>query len=429
MNKQTVYSVLLVLFSTCFAYLTIEVGVRSWLWYKYANGNFKTIATWKTTTPARDTEQANSEPGKANTNTTYFYWLFDENSNIVFSTKYPANNLGLPSWHDYYPKNASSEFGIAIVGDSFTASLQMSTPWPDKLEVLLNDDKKLRSMVGGKVFRVYNYGLPAAGFPEFSYLAQQAKILDPDLLILNYIAGDFPRCNSCGQVSDNAVKDKTNALVHGTIRIPTSENKEEDVFLKMACEREPISFDNDSCRHSFSLEMPPRVAGKPELVRKAKQTIVQNFLRGQLWSSKYPYALRLFSGQPVSLQDFRSVASNGGKTPAPRELSEEEMVAQAVRTINTVRELYPNVIITLNPTYDDLTWQPSEELTFKMMRAANVDVVRMRHKLPAGLSKEEYMRWYCLPHDGHMSDAGGDEYAKAMKELIGERLKSMSHSE
>jgi len=77
----------------------------------------------------------------------------------------------------------------------------------------------------------------------------------------------------------------------------------------------------------------------------------------------------------------------------------------------------------LNPTCHDLTWQPAEDTTRALLAAAPwLSVKLMREYLPKDKSKEEMYAWFCLPHDGHMSDKGGEVYSLATARVIEEVL-------
>ena len=422
-NRTVLANAVLVLVSLALGYLAVEAGVRAWMWHKYAQGNYRMAAIWSDN--ERPGQDLSVLKGWIASDHTYYYWQFDEGSNLVWSTRYHGNNLGLCSWMDYHPRGQAREYRIAVIGDSFTASVQMNDPWPDRLERLLNADEDLRRAMPGVTFKVYNYGRPAVGFPEFADLARMAKTLDPDLAILNYISGDFPRCSSCDRPAPPGPKVPERALVSGRVRIPTDADPANDAILNVTCESGPVSLSNDTCRHSFSLLLPPQVARDPAKVREVKKTVVREYLKGQLWTSPYPYALRLALGKPVSLHDFRTPAPKQGAPagPGPRVLTEAEMVEQAARGVRAVRELYPGLIVTLHPTFEDLSGELKDAMT-RRLEAADPDtrVVRMRERLPRGLDQEAMRAWYCLPHDGHMSDAGGEVYAQAMLGLVKERL-------
>ena len=96
-------------------------------------------------------------------NDEFFLWIIDNDSKISLENSYHTNNLGFYSRKYYSVKRQGPEFRIGIIGDSLTASREMHTPWPDLLEDYLNGDAALVKRLG-MTFKVYNLGIPGAGF-------------------------------------------------------------------------------------------------------------------------------------------------------------------------------------------------------------------------------------------------------------------------
>lgn len=421
--KKSLQNVLLVCASMLLAFLCVEAGARFWLAHKYLLGNFKTTSTFVQS----DADQpGNTDPiGWETPNRTHFYYVYDENSDIVWKSIYHFNNMGLVSRRNYDPAKKTGEYRIAVIGDSFTASVQMMEPWPDRLEDVLNTDKSLMGKLGVTTFKVYNLGMYAAGFPDFVKLAKIAHKLDPDMVIVNYIAADFPRCNNCTTEIDNPLKDKAKQLVSGEIPVPIDAEGKEVGYLRVSCEQPPVDFSNDTCRHSYNLSLPPEMAADPAKVRKVKQEVVRRFLRGQLLTSLYPYSIAMALGKSPSLTDLRHPEWFNGPETKKRELTQEEIILQAASSLEAIRDMFPGKVFLamLNPTYDDLTWQPAEDTTRALLAAAPwLSVKLMREYLPKDKSKEEMYAWFCLPHDGHMSDKGGEVYALTTARVIEEVL-------
>ena len=116
-----------------------------------------------------------------------------------------TNSHGLLSDHEYTvkrnPKNP--EYRIAVLGDSFTGPTTSTYQWVDTIEELLNSSQVMRNAVGGKTFRVYNFGWVGAGFQTFwKEYDKAARRFDPDMVIVNYIELDFPRTDE-GHISTN----------------------------------------------------------------------------------------------------------------------------------------------------------------------------------------------------------------------------------
>jgi hypothetical protein len=421
--KRNIVSTAFVIASIIARLAVVEVGARAYLAYVYLLGNYKSTATYVENDPRNPSEVLPIGWGKQNT--TNYYYMFDEDSRIAWKSIYHINNAGLVSRNDYHADNPDNEYRVVIAGDSFTAALQMDMPWPDRLENMLNHDKQLISKLGGKTIRVYNLGMYSAGFPEYLDLAKAAGALHPDMIIVNYVSAAFAVCNKCNEAADTPFKDKERELLSGEIPIDADGQGKDIGYLKISCETLPIDFSNDTCRHSYSLILPPSLATVPSKVRKIKQEVVKRFLRGQLLTSLYPYSWDLVRGKMPSVTDLRHPEWFSGQGSKSRTLTEPEMIQQAADSLLGIQKLYPGKIVlaTLNPTYDDLTWQPSEEMTKKLLSAyPDLTIKYMRKYLPQGRSADEMLTWYCLPHDGHMSDKGGEEYALAMERVISEAL-------
>lgn len=421
--KRDFVRIVLVIVSILARVAVVEGGARAYLAYVYLLGNYKSTATFV----KDDDRKSTGAPliGWGAQDTTYYYYMFDEDSRVAWESIYHMNNVGLVSLNDYHLEKPDDEFRIVIVGDSFTAALQMRLPWPDRLEQVLNNDESLRSKVGGKKIRVYNFGMYSAGFPEFLDLAKSAKALQPDMVIVNYVAAAISVCNKCNEAADTPLKDKERALYSGEIPIDIDGQGKDVGYLKISCETLPIDLSNDTCRHSYNLVLPPSLATDPGKVRKIKQEIVKRYLRSQLITSLYPYSWDLVRGKMPSVTDLRHPEWFTRGSSTNRTLTEPEMIQQAVNSLRGIQELYPGKIVlaTLNPTYEDLTWHPSEDMTRKLTSAIpGFPFKYMRQYLPQERPADEVRAWFCLPHDGHMSDKGGEEYAGAMEKVIGEAL-------
>ena len=107
-----------------------------------------------------------------------------------------TNSHGLLSDREYTVKRdpENPEYRIAVLGDSFTGPTTSTYQWVDTIEEILNASPVLRDAVGGKAFRVYNFGWIGAGFQTFwKEYDKGARRFDPDIVIVNYIEWDYPR--------------------------------------------------------------------------------------------------------------------------------------------------------------------------------------------------------------------------------------------
>lgn len=125
-----------------------------------------------------------------------FITEFVKGTNVALKTIAHTNNVGLLSDHPYRIERdpVRPEFRITVFGDSFTGVVTATRQWTDYLEKILNASSSLRSLVNGREFRVFNFGAPGMGFPNFwDTYTEKARPFDPDMLVVNYIEPDFSR--------------------------------------------------------------------------------------------------------------------------------------------------------------------------------------------------------------------------------------------
>jgi hypothetical protein len=106
----------------------------------------------------------------------------------------------------------------------------------------------------------------------------------------------------------------------------------------------------------------------------------------------------------------------------------EGQVGQAADFFKRFVEAQPNVLFTLAPLLDDLIGPPQyarTEAVLTQVPAASHRVMRdLMMSFGSVASEAEYRDWYNWPkaNDGHMSDKGNDNYARAMAFALGEYL-------
>lgn len=189
--------------------------------------------------------------------------------------------------------------------------------------------------------------------------------------------------------------------------------------LTVTCERPPVSFSNDTCRHTFNLYISPKLAHRPDRLKKIKQDIAQEYLQGQLWRSFFPYGFMQVIGKPVTLHHWR----HPELFHVP-DLSMDEMLATAIESLREIRAAHAKVLVTLHPVFWDVFPKPVDYRLTTLMTSQDpsLNVVIMRDRMPFGRGEKEAYTWYNLPYDGHMSNKGGALYAQILGEVIKERI-------
>ncbi|MBO6520068.1 MAG: SGNH/GDSL hydrolase family protein [Rhodospirillales bacterium] len=155
-----------------------------------------------------DKTRKNSDVGPLKINTNIDTLFVDRDGKVVFYASASTNNVGLLSDKSYTIERSAStpEHRIVMLGDSMTGGTTANRHWVDLVEDILNDPEIHPQLGTDKIVKIYNVGIPGAGFPSFWRLYDQVgRKFDPDTVILNYIRSDFPRTNTSaamGQLRD-----------------------------------------------------------------------------------------------------------------------------------------------------------------------------------------------------------------------------------
>ncbi len=94
-----------------------------------------------------------------------------------------------------YPvEKPPGEHRVALLGDSFAASINAYVRWPDLLQDSLNRSAQWRAFVGGKFTRVINFAMDGTGLGQWPAKYEfDVKRYSPDLVIVNFITEDIMR--------------------------------------------------------------------------------------------------------------------------------------------------------------------------------------------------------------------------------------------
>jgi hypothetical protein len=104
----------------------------------------------------------------------------------------------------------------------------------------------------------------------------------------------------------------------------------------------------------------------------------------------------------------------------------DEAVAKADKFLRQIVGDHGNVLVTFMPMYGEMFPDLSERMPVLTeqfrKRVAPIEVMDLRKLMPTQVGPEEAKQWYNFPNDSHMSDLGGELYARAMASVISERL-------
>ena len=230
-------------------YLAFEVFVRLYFLASYGAMNHTLVVKNRTLNfgsldELRDNGETDHPLGlfKANQSFTTTFYRPREGDKIGFQVTVRTNNLGYLSERSYQIERSGGEYRVVIIGDSYTGTTTMSSPWVDRVEDLLNADVSLREAIGGKAIRVFNLGWPGAGFAHFiEVLEKKAPQFDPDLVVVNYIEADFPRRRQGGGSRPD------NTIVSGIHPMAVDDTPEGRFYNLIICSEPPVSLGNPQC--------------------------------------------------------------------------------------------------------------------------------------------------------------------------------------
>ncbi|MBO6520069.1 MAG: SGNH/GDSL hydrolase family protein [Rhodospirillales bacterium] len=101
-----------------------------------------------------------------------------------------------------------------------------------------------------------------------------------------------------------------------------------------------------------------------------------------------------------------------------------DKVENAANYMEQIYALTDNVLLTLLPTYNDIIPKPVDyELTKAFAaKSPRYSTVIMRDLMPIDRGQEEVTSWYNIPYDAHLSDRGGEIFARAFAQVIANRI-------
>ncbi len=338
------------------------------------------------------------------------------------------NNLGWVSQYNYSRKKDPSEYRIAIVGDSYTAGVNNSAPWPDTLQRKLNADHQLLASLGVKKISVLNLGLPGASLGAMAQLSVIARRFSPDMLIVNFIIEDLPRAYADNfdkvfpepAILPNDTLDSEKEITPYHIMV-------DGVEVPIGCSSQPEDLSNPDCKVSVMWYVPNNLVFDKNSINHIRQHAAKEIVWHRVALSTKPLALLALLGRPIIQQGTTSL-------PLPRVISEkkdEDERIMAIRAMKFIRTLNQNVLILHNPTYPHMTgktYVPDVTLAswldplIRDAKKSGIDIVRMDQYMPVDKGDQEWRHWYNLPYDGHWSNYGAEIYAAAVYKVAHQHL-------
>ena len=331
-----------------------------------------------------------------------------------------VNNLGWISRFDYARHKRPSEYRIAIIGSSMTASVTNENPWPDLVQERLNSDAELLTAIKAKEITVLNLGRAGANMRVMANkIAVIAMAFDPDMVVVNFsmenVVGDIggpirflTNLPDKKDALDNLGRTFSSMMGPHYLKVGSAE-------LHLACKKPPFDASNPTCRTSpIWFVQSSDIKFEKEDLNDIKREAAQLMLWHRVIMTLKPLSLMDLFGKPA-VQGLKEVRSNN-------DAGDIEVGTKALQAINLMHD---EMVATYNPLYRHLVKQQSQDRLVKFINATKkvgIDIHRMEDYMPVQRGEQEWYRWYLRPHDEHWSDYGAEVYSDAIYRVIRTRL-------
>jgi hypothetical protein len=331
--------------------------------------------------------------------TTARHLLLDDQNRVVRSNLMRINRAGHVSPREDTLEKAPEEFRIAVLGDSFTACHQNETPWPIRLEDLLNADTAVLAALGRSRVKVLNFGMFATGFAQWPAVYEhEVARYRPDLVIVAFIENDLWRGFKWAD----------------TVR-PDPDTPYRLVLLS---ERLPVALGNPYVLMAQNIVLSPEDAAEPDRRRTLLQDALHRKLSTLPWWSPHPEVIAVLLrsasiAAPDSLRP-RLPARNKvwSRWNAKANLHE---IGVAIRAIADREE----TLLLHLPLANELS-EAEQKIPADLFGDPTLEV---RSLLPALLRKKEAVDDWFIPHDGHLTEDGARSFAEAARDVLASYLR------
>ncbi len=426
-NSNLILAILLVV-SLAAGYLLVEALYR-WYLYRHYTVQVGYLVMTTDVPPVTTTfGQSGSVFGVFAAAKPFTLTIYAPDGTMFDRHRVPINNLGWVSAYDYTRRKAPSEYRITVVGDSLTASINNSKPWPDILQRKLNGDKSLLAKLGVKKISVLNLGVAGASMGMMANpLAVIAHRFSPDLLVVNFVIEDLPRPYS-DDYKTMSPEPKTPPLdVSTETDIKPFLIKVDGMQIPISCASSPQDLSNPDCKVSVMWYVPQEHVFDKDSINHIKFHAAKEIVWHRVALSKEPLVWRQLFGEPIIQQATTAL-------PAPHVISErkdEKESARAIEALKFINLMNRNMLVLHNPLYPHMkgqTYIPDVKLASALdplmeeAQKSGIEIARMDRYMPVEKGEIEWRRWYNLPNDGHWSDYGAEVYATAVYTVIRQRM-------
>jgi hypothetical protein len=428
-RRKKTLEVLLALVFLVLGYLLVEATYRWVLYLRYVHHAVYPVMTINVPQTASTFGQPGSIFGWYVPSKPFMLTQYAPDGTMFDRHRVAINNLGWVSQYDYTRHKSPSEYRIAIVGDSLTASINNSQPWPDILQRKLNADKQLLVRLGVQKISVLNLGVAGASMEMMANpLAVIARRFSSDMLIVNFIAEDLSRRHDDNfeNILPEPPVPPSDTFIATNAQLPP--HIDVDGFeIPLDCRSGAAVPSNPSCKVSTLWYAPSRSVFDRDSLNRTKRKAARILLWDRMIMSPKPLAILELLGKPIiprveAALPMLTVAMN----------KEEQDQDIGIRALKTIHTLHQNLLVLHNPLYwhlkghaysTDQKLAPILDPFVAKAKQSDIDIIRMERYMPVSKGDNEWRRWYNhLPYDGHWSDYGAEVYANAVSQVVREHL-------
>ena len=398
MIKKVLTNILIVVGSILVSYVFLDIGFRIYRYIKLKN-NYQEYVFQAIDVPLYIFDKELGYRYKPNTDGAYAN--FDKDNTLLQLNLFRVNNSGHISPTDDFIDKPNSEYRIAILGDSYTASLHNNIPWPSILEEILNKDDSLKNHLGISTFKVLNLGMDGTGIVQWAKVAtNEASRFHPDFVIVNFITDDIFR----------------KFIWRASIKPQTSTG---DYYLGLMCSSMPVSLENRDCAVLKMITFDRNLFNEKNELSRIKREIYEQEVDRIEWFSIYPELFARAFGKFFGLK-YRLFLSG---QQIPYYDNQDEAIKASADALRKIKSIYPTTLFLHNPDPTELLSKSTPQIILDFVKKEyDLNILLMRRNLPDKADEKEIKSWFKLPFDGHFSDYGANIYAQGVYSQVRERL-------
>lgn len=317
--------------------------------------------------------------------------LFNENHEIVRLHPVSTNNFGHISPENDQIEKPKGEFRIAVIGDSFTASLYNQDPWPWLLQEELNQKWQLKKAMGVERFKILNFGRDTAGFEMFWRInLKEVSAFQPDVVLVNFIGDDLFR-KMIWKKSYPAIDPAGNFAINLVCSVPRP------------------TLEDPNCTWDTVLTI------KPEF-RYDRKVLAQTLT---LFHKRRTELLPFFSFKPFLLGKVFKIDPLDSQLTLARgfQLHSLDTFNESAKILRHWKRTHPRMIPIYLPSEDQIRNHTINPEVQDLLRDADLSILDMTsafQKVPL----TELDELFNLPFDGHFSNKGAHFYAHQLANIF-----------